>query len=45
MAGGKVLTQGGTKQVMAANILSEVFEVDFQIHSFNQQNWIITKSV
>lgn len=42
MAGGEVLAQGGARQVMEATILSDVFEVDFQIHSFNQQNWIIT---
>ncbi|CNI29003.1 vitamin B12 ABC transporter ATP-binding protein BtuD [Yersinia pekkanenii] len=45
MARGNMLAQGSTKQVMEANILSEVFEVDFQVHSFNHQNWIITKSV
>lgn len=43
MAGGNVLAQGSTDKVMRANILSEVFEVDFQIHNFNRQNWIITK--
>lgn len=43
MAGGHVVAQGSTQQVMCADILSEVFEVDFQIHSFNQQNWIIIK--
>ncbi|MGK4438243.1 vitamin B12 ABC transporter ATP-binding protein BtuD [Yersinia proxima] len=43
MAGGNVLAQGNTNKVMQANILSEVFEVDFQIHNFNRQNWIITK--
>ncbi|QAX81118.1 vitamin B12 ABC transporter ATP-binding protein BtuD [Yersinia hibernica] len=42
MARGNVLAQGVTQQVMQTDILSEVFEVDFQIHSFNQQNWIIT---
>ncbi|WP_145571510.1 vitamin B12 ABC transporter ATP-binding protein BtuD [Yersinia bercovieri] len=45
MAGGKVLAQGETQQVMQTATLSEVFEVDFQIHSFNQQNWIITKKI
>nr|CBX71376.1 hypothetical protein YEW_HM33790 [Yersinia enterocolitica W22703] len=43
MSGGNVLAQGSTDKVMRANILSEVFEVDFQIHNFNRQNWIITK--
>ncbi|WP_181952479.1 vitamin B12 ABC transporter ATP-binding protein BtuD [Yersinia canariae] len=43
MARGHVLAQGATQQVMQTSILSEVFEVDFQIHSFNQQNWIITQ--
>ncbi|OWF75398.1 vitamin B12 ABC transporter ATP-binding protein BtuD [Yersinia kristensenii] len=44
MARGNVLAQGMTHQVMETHLLSEVFEVDFQIHSFNQQNWIITKN-
>ncbi|CNH46646.1 vitamin B12-transporter ATPase [Yersinia aldovae] len=44
MSQGGVLAQGETQQVMQANRLSLVFEVDFQIHSFNQQHWIITKS-
>ncbi|MFA9208036.1 MAG: vitamin B12 ABC transporter ATP-binding protein, partial [Yersinia sp. (in: enterobacteria)] len=45
MSKGSVLAQGGAKQVMEANILSDVFEVDFQIHSFELQNWIVTKSM
>ncbi|CFQ38538.1 vitamin B12 ABC transporter ATP-binding protein BtuD [Yersinia aleksiciae] len=45
MARGNVLAQGDTQQVMQTATLSEVFEVDFQIHSFNQQNWIITKKI
>jgi vitamin B12 transport system ATP-binding protein len=44
MARGNILAQGNTKKVMEANVLSKVFGVDFQIHNFNQQNWIITKS-
>lgn len=43
MMRGKVLAQGVTQQVMQTDTLSAVFEVDFQIHSFNQQNWIMTK--
>ncbi|MFW5389270.1 vitamin B12 ABC transporter ATP-binding protein BtuD [Yersinia sp. 2542 StPb PI] len=45
MSKGDVLAQGGAKQVMEADILSDVFEVEFQIHSFDGQNWIITKSI
>ncbi|CNI22942.1 vitamin B12-transporter ATPase [Yersinia massiliensis] len=45
MAQGKVLAHGDTQFVMQAETLSSVFEVDFQIHSFNQQNWIITNKV
>lgn len=45
MSQGAVLAQGETRQVMQANRLSQVFEVDFQIHSVNRQHWIITKSV
>ncbi|MCB5308166.1 vitamin B12 ABC transporter ATP-binding protein BtuD [Yersinia massiliensis] len=45
MAQGKVLAHGDTPSVMQAETLSSVFEVDFQIHSFNQQNWIITNKV
>ncbi len=45
MARGNILAQGKAKQVMEMNLLSEVFEVDFQIHSFNQQYWLITKNI
>lgn len=45
LAQGQVLVQGETQQVMRADVLSQVFEVDFQIHNFNKQQWITTRSV
>lgn len=45
LAQGQVIAQGETPQVMQEKILSQVFEVNFQIHSFNHQQWIITDSL
>ncbi|EKN4690979.1 vitamin B12 ABC transporter ATP-binding protein BtuD [Yersinia ruckeri] len=45
LAQGKMVAQGETAQVMRPEVLSPVFEVDVQIQSFNQQHWIMTKSV
>lgn len=44
LAQGKLVAQGETLEVMRPEILSPIFEVNFQLHRFNQQNWIVCQN-
>ena len=41
---GRLVAQGVTREVMAPALLSQIYEVDFQLQWIGDQRWIMTRT-